>query len=195
MREIGRVIRLQVQRDSLKKGEHPSRYYDPAALVDAPALRLGPDGAWALLDGAEIVDVHNRLHPQAKNRGDKGLSINFSGHYRRMAERFGKHLTPGQAGENILVDFDGWVELSALAGGLWLEAQDERLIYLSGALIARPCEPFTTFALAIGERVPADHLKKGLQFLDEGTRGYYLSLGGEEGVVHLGGRVYLTDRP
>jgi hypothetical protein len=190
MRDIGRVVRLQVQRDSLKKGERPERYYDPAAIVAVPALRLAAGGVWGLDGAIELVDVHNAAHPGSKNRGDNGISVNFTGHYRRMQERFGPHLAFGRAGENILVEYEGTASLAELAGGLLVEDARGELARLDGARVAEPCEPFTTFALALGERPAAAVMKEALQFLGEGRRGFYLGLGGEAREIRLGSRVF-----
>jgi hypothetical protein len=195
MREIGQIVRLQVQRDGLKQGSGANRCYDPANIVSVAALRLESDGAWGLSEGAEILDVHNRLHPHSKNRGDNSFNVNFTGHYQRMQQRFGPHLTLGQAGENITIAYDGIVTLAEISDGIWLEAADGQLAHIGPAVVARPCEPFTTFALALSDRPVAAMMKEALQFLDDGTRGFNLSLAGGPVEVRLGGRAYLPDRP
>ena len=73
MRDIGRIVRLQIQRASLKTGEKPTRVYDPAPLLVVDRLALGPDGAlgegsdgsWLVLDlrGGRIVGVEVALWP------------------------------------------------------------------------------------------------------------------------------------
>src|SRR2546422_2174400 len=40
MRELGHVVRLQIQRSSLKTGEKPHRVYDPAPILDRKSTRL-----------------------------------------------------------------------------------------------------------------------------------------------------------
>src|SRR2546426_4214324 len=46
-----------------------------------------------------------RSHPNTKNEdGAHGVSIGFTTHYALMRERFGDRLTPGCAGENVLVE-------------------------------------------------------------------------------------------
>src|SRR6266487_3996123 len=68
MRTIGIVTRLQIQRDSLKRGEKPTRVYDPTPLLAIPALHVTPDGALGgTADGTWSVDVHHRDHPYTKN--------------------------------------------------------------------------------------------------------------------------------
>src|SRR5881409_1168921 len=96
MRDLGRIVRLQIQRASLKTGEKPTRVYDPAPLLAVDRLALGPDGALgAGSDGSWVVDVHHRTHPNTKNEdGAHGVSIGFTTHYALMRERFGDRLTP-----------------------------------------------------------------------------------------------------
>jgi len=45
MRVIGPILRLQIQRSTLKTGEKPHRTYDPRPLLAVPALAVHPDGA------------------------------------------------------------------------------------------------------------------------------------------------------
>ena len=84
MNALGSIVRLQVQRSTLKLttapgAVHPQRY-DPSALIQVPELLLTTDGAIGLLAGGEhVVDVHNVRHPDSKNSGRKNdLSISFT---------------------------------------------------------------------------------------------------------------------
>ena len=43
MELIGTIVRLQIQRSSLKLGERPRRWFDPSPLLEVPALSLSPD--------------------------------------------------------------------------------------------------------------------------------------------------------
>jgi len=75
MRELGRIVRLQIQRSSLKTGEKPNRVYDPARLLTVAHLAIGPDGVLGQADdGAWLVDVHHRAHPDTKNE-DRTLML------------------------------------------------------------------------------------------------------------------------
>src|SRR5438874_5680413 len=80
MRDIGRIVRLQIQRASLKTGEKPTRVYDPTPLLAVDRLALGPDGALGEgSDGSWLVDVHHRAHPRTKNvDGAHGVSLGFT---------------------------------------------------------------------------------------------------------------------
>src|SRR2546428_13663160 len=105
MRELGRMVRMQIQRPSLKTGEKPTRVYDPTPLLAVDRLALGPDGALGEgPDGSWLVDVHHRAHPRTKNEdGAHGVSLGFTSHYALMRDRFGGPHTPGCAGGDIIV--------------------------------------------------------------------------------------------
>src|SRR5881296_2138472 len=186
MRELGRVVLLQIQRSTLKTGEKPTRVYDPAPLLPVRWLSVTPDGVLgAGPDRSWIVDVHHRAHPETKNAdGEHGVSVGFSSHYAAMRERFGPRMQIGCAGENIVVETDGRLTLDDLRAGLAIRAPDgaerARLQVLD---VAHPCRPFTGWAL--GGRVESEVLKAHLQFLEGGTRGFYC-LGVGTGIVSLG---------
>jgi hypothetical protein len=191
MRELGRIVRLQIQRSSLKTGDKPTRVYSPAPLLAVERLAVGPDGVLGEgPDGAWLVDVHHRAHPRTKNDdGEHGVSLSFTSHYGFMRERFGDRITPGCAGENILVETSGRIALTELAGGVvCLTADDRELVRLDVLQVAHPCRPFSGWAL--GQRVESDVLKAALVFLDEGTRGFYCA-GVGSGIISLGDRVVL----
>src|SRR6266700_3073759 len=171
MRELGRIVRLQIQRSSLKTGEKPRRSYDPAPLLAVDRVALGPDGVLGEEPGggAWLVDVHHRAHPETKNEdGVHGVSLGFTSHYGLMRERFGARITLGCAGENIIVETTGRIAVEDLYAGVALLAPDGR------------------------ELVRLDVLKEQLQFLDGGTRGYYCR-GVGSGIVSIGDRVALFD--
>lgn len=188
MRTIGTVTRLQIQRGSLKRGEKPTRQYDPAPLLAVPALTVSPDGALgASPDDPEawIVDVHHRAHPQTKNEdGLHGISIGFTSHYEAMQEHFGERIEVGCAGENIIAKVDRRFSYDELAGGVAILAPDgEERVRLKVLEVAHPCRPFTGWAL--GKQVEPEKLKQHLQFLDNGMRGFYCQ-GEGVGTVSLG---------
>jgi hypothetical protein len=193
MRPIGIIKLVQVQRSSLKSGERPNRYYDPAPLLVVDRLLLSPRGVIGLTrDGERIVDIHNADHPMSKNqKGLNGISIGFTSHYRAMRQRFGPHLTDGCAGENILVETDDTFTLGDLGERLVIQTGAGAIVPLTGLLVAAPCVEFSQFAAGQGERLPAEALKATLQFLDDGMRGFYASLASEAGeaLVRAGDRV------
>jgi len=186
MRPLGSLIRLQIQRATLKTGAKPNRIYDPAPLLAVDRLAVGPDGVLgAGTDGAWLVDVHHRAHPATKNEdGLHGVSVGFTAHYRAMHARFGERLTLGCAGENLIAQTEQLLRLEDVAGGLAIVAPDgaER-VRLRVLEAAAPCRPFTGWAL--GQAVESDVLKESLQFLGDGMRGFYCVSEGV-GVVQVG---------
>lgn len=191
MRTIGTVARLQIQRGSLKRGEKPTRWYDPAPLLAVPALNVTPDGALGgSPDGTWIVDVHHRAHPSTKNEdGLHGVSLGFTSHYAAMRDHFGDRVEVGCAGENIIATSDRRFTYEELAGGVAILAPDgaER-VRLKVLQVAHPCRPFTGWAL--GKQVEPEELKRHLQFLDNGMRGFYC-VGEGVGTVSLGDLIAL----
>ena len=189
MRELGRIVRLQIQRSSLKTGEKPTRVYDPARLLAVGHLAIGPDGVLGQAgDGAWLVDVHHRAHPQTKNEdGAHGVSLGFTSHYAAMRDRFGDRITVGCAGENIVVEADGRITFEDLARGVALLGDGGREVTRLEVLqVAHPCRPFSGWAL--GGMVESNVLKETLQFLDDGMRGFYCQ-GVASGIVAVGDRV------
>lgn len=189
MRTIGSITRLQIQRGSLKRGEKPTRVYDPAPLLSVPALNVTPDGALGVTgDGAWIVDVHHRDHPLTKNEdGLHGISLGFTSHYDAMRAHFGDKIAVGCAGENIIATSAQRFSYEDLANGVAIIGpHGEERVRLKVLQVAHPCKPFTGWAL--GKQVGPDDLKKALQFLDNGMRGFYC-VGEGVGTVTLGDQV------
>lgn len=191
MRTIGTVARLQIQRGSLKRGEKPTRMYDPAPLLSVPALNVSPDGALGASPADAdtwIVDVHHRVHPATKNEdGLHGISLGFTSHYAAMQEHFGNRVTVGCAGENIIANVDRRFTYEELAGGVAiLSPEGAERVRLKVLQVAHPCRPFTGWAL--GKTVEPEELKKHLRFLDNGMRGFYC-VGEGTGTLALGDRI------
>jgi hypothetical protein len=187
MREIGAIKQSQIQRSSLKQGQRPYRYYDPAPLLPVERLRLNSGGALGIAgDGEQLVDVHHADHPDSKNRaGVNALSIGFTSHYRAMRERFGSHLADGCAGENMLIETDALWTLEALGQELVIECRDGRAVVLEGVIVAAPCVEFSRFANLSADPLSSDQLRATLQFLDGGVRGFYLRLGAAQGDAEI----------
>ena len=191
MRTIGTVARLQIQRGSLKSGEKPTRRYDPAPLLSVPKLNVTPAGALgAIEDGAWVVDVHHRAHPHTKNEdGLHGISLGFTSHYDAMREHFGARVVVGCAGENIIAETDGRFTYEDLVEGVAiLTPEGKERVRLRVLEVAHPCRPFTGWAL--GKQVEPEELKRHLQFLDGGMRGFYC-VGEGTGTVSLGDQIAL----
>ena len=192
MRKIGEIIQLQVQVDNLKQGDKNNRYYEPAGLRAVSALQLTPRGVVGLEGGQELSDVHHADHPHSKNRAlTNGISFNFTSHYTQMQQRFGAHLRNSIAGENILVATDEMFDESVFGGGVIIETKDGQQIQLTQISVAEPCAPFSTFALNLETRPPAELLKAALQFLDGGMRGFYCQRIGSPIMIQIGDSVFV----
>jgi hypothetical protein len=189
--ELGRIVRLQVQAGSLKRGEKPNRVYDPAPLSPVERLILSPEGAVGVAaSGQSLFDVHHPKHPHSKSEPGREVSFGFTGHYEAMRGRYGARLEVGCAGENILVESSRRWQLEDFAKGLAIRsASSGALLPLANVSVAAPCVEFSRFALADPAASPQD-LKPVLQFLDEGTRGYVFTPGGR-GEVAVGDALLL----
>jgi hypothetical protein len=71
MREIGLIKHVQLQRSSLKQGQRPQRYYDPAPLLVVERLLLAPGGVSAV--SADGEPIPNRRIGQALMASRSGL--------------------------------------------------------------------------------------------------------------------------
>ena len=180
MRELGRIVRLQVQTASLKRGERPNRVYDPAPLLVVPKLRLTPRGPEGITDAGETaLDVHHAEHPAGKHEAGREVSFGFTSHYAKMRSEYGDVVAIGCAGENILLESERLFRLEDFASGLMFRsAALEGSVRLDSVIVADPCVEFSRFSLGDPEASPQE-LKPVLQFLGEGVRGYCFTPAGE----------------
>lgn len=197
MRALGRIVRLHVQRDSLKSGTKPQERYTPLPnLISVKALGLDDNGVSGMLtDGEIVLDVHNRTHRHSKFRGDNGISAGFTSHYDAMRTRFGDHLTDGIAGENMLVSCGEMVALDDIANGIVIVGEKGE-IHIGPWVIAHPCTPFSKFCLQFPEHAKPDkRITETLQFLENGMRGFTAVYGSDISPteIHLGDMVYAVD--
>ena len=197
MRLLGTVVALHVQVESLKVGTPPQKRYNPAGIRQVKRLGLSADGveSWDE-NGSLLADVHNLKHPHSKNReGSNGISICFSSHYNLMRRRFGDHVTDGIAGENILVDMEDSNEIfseEVFARGIVIEGADGNRVSLQNVIVAAPCVEFSRWALRFPDDARPDRtVTEAVQFLHEGTRGFYCRFAGSEAIVHVGDNVLL----
>jgi len=191
---IGRIVRLQVQVSSLKMGGAPRRWYDPAPIRVVPTLTLNENGVVGrAATGDTILDVHNTTHPASRNRANSnGISVGFTSHYGAMRARFGDHLADGIAGENILVATERMFTAADFAAGLRIETGDGATIDLEQVIVAEPCVEFSRYALHYSRDVPSDRaVTNALNFLREGTRGFYATYRGAPATIAVGARIYL----
>ena len=172
-RELGRIVRLQVQESSLKAGAPRRQHYDPTPIRCGDLLEVSHNSVHAVDGEHRWLDVHCAAHPESRNRGNGDmLSIGFTGHYASMRDRFGEHLIDGIAGENILVEFDDVLQLTDIEGRLSIRGDDGRTLEFARVEVAHPCVEFSRFCLA-DQDAPGLAVKETLQFLDGGRRGFY----------------------
>lgn len=181
-----RVVRLQVQLRPLKA---PHGWYDPEPLVAVQRAWVSPAGVLGARDGAWVVDAHHRDHPASRGGGRRALSVGFTGHYEAMAARYGATVSPGIAGENLVVDGPA-LRRGDLGEGLVIVGADGRRLELRGPRPAAPCREFTSYLLGHREPLPREALEDDLAFLSEGTRGFIATPVGED-EVRVGDEVRL----
>jgi hypothetical protein len=170
-REVGPVIRLQIQLGPLKTGDNP-RVYNPISVLQPVAeFQVSKEGVVARIDGRRVLDVHHKHHPQTRNRELNPVSFGLTSYYRQMQQRFGAHLSHAVAGENILVETAELLREDDLTKGVAFRGADGTLTCIENVYAMAPCEPFTRFCLSDIHAEPA-LVKETLQFLANGTRGF-----------------------
>ena len=198
MREIGRILSVQVQRSTLKLGKRLATYYDPTPILVVKSLRLTPQGVIGITgDGTEVMDLHHIEHPSSHNiRGVNGISFGFSSHYRSMREVYGDHIVNGCAGENVLIEATKVLQRQDLGSRLAIRVEKTgQFVYLSKLKVAAPCIEFSQYAANHGLPMQPAQLKATLQFLDDGMRGFYATVEDqpEEMIIQAGDRVFADD--
>ncbi len=197
MRRIGKVVRLQVQRASLKVnlhiGDRNDRQYDPAPLLSVKRMDVDSNGVTGILpSNARVIDVHNPLHIDSKSTASRNdVSVGFTSHYDAMRRRFGPHLVDGIAGENIIVECDELFDQGTLGARLSVVSNGKASVRLDRPRAAEPCEPFSTWALRDPSLKPADPvIGQTLKFLRNGMRGYYTSCK-IAGTIQIGDEIFV----
>ena len=170
-RLLGPIVRLQVQRDPLKQR---GVGYDPSGILAVDEAAIGPLGIVGRHEDAWVLDTHHAAHPRSQAGGRRALSMGFTGHYDRMAGRFGA-APLGCAGENLIVEIPNRLEVSDLAGALVVRARDAE-IELRRARVAAPCAEFTSWIKRLDAVVAAVDQPEDIAFLDDGMRGYILDV-------------------
>ncbi len=194
LRELGRVKLVQVQPSGLII-ETPSGYfYDASRRLEVDRLQITSLGIEATTpEGERVLDIHHISHPDKAYHNDDLVSIGFTSHYEAMRARFGQHMVDGIAGENIIIEYEEEVWPEDLGKLIVIENQDTGHRTLKDLItFASPCRSFSLFAARSQyEQLPADKLKDTLQFLDNGRRGFLLTLsdGQEAAVVRRGDKV------
>ena len=156
-----------MQRDPLKQR---GVGYDPSGILSVEEAAIGPQGVVGRCGGSWVIDTHHAAHPRSQAGGRRALSIGFTGHYDRMADRFGE-APLGCAGENMIVAAGERVTAADLAGTLVVRSEDGEF-ELRRARVAAPCAEFTSWIKRLDRVVPATEQPEDLAFLDDGMRGY-----------------------
>ncbi len=194
MELIGRIVKLQVQRYSMKQGNDQHFWYDTGSLAWVPELEATPDGAVGFTESGEaIVDVHNRSHPQSRRRVANALSIGMTSHYAAMRARFGPHVVDGVAGENFLVEAGREQTIDDVKAGLVIVNAEGERVDLVRVEIAEPCLKFSRFVLGMApEEAGGPHVTVALKFLRNGRRGFYATYDGPAVRVKVGAQMYIN---
>ena len=173
MQKIGTVKFVQIQRDHMKIIEDGVRFYRPDPLLRVDKLQLTAEGIIGIQGNSQQIDVHNETHPNSRYRGDNRISFGFTQHYERMRERFDEHIKDGYAAENIIIDAEIDILNLSTNQTFFFKHGDTR-IELKDVIPAPPCREFSIYCM---QGVDTAHaIKSALQFLDNGTRGYYADL-------------------
>jgi hypothetical protein len=168
---LGPIVRIQIQRNPLKKRDVG---YDPGPILVVEEAVIGPPGLVGRHKGSWIVDAHHAGHPASRAGGRRPLSVGFTEHYARMARRFGT-APLGCAGENLIVETERRIDPEDLEGVLVVRTADGE-VPLGSARVATPCVEFTSFLLGRDGVAPREEVADDLEFLDGGTRGFIVDL-------------------
>lgn len=174
MKTIGVIKFVQIQQDSLKEPlDDGTRRYNPTPLLRVKRIQLTDDGVIGLTDSDDkIIDVHNTRHPNSRYRGDNPISIGFTSHYDKMRQELNNQLKDGIAGESIIVETSTVYTPERIGGRLAIQLQNsDTYVYLNEVIPIPPCEPFSRFAQ--NRDLTPQETKSTLQFLSNGTRGFY----------------------
>jgi hypothetical protein len=169
---VGAIALLQLQTGEMTgKGG-----YDSTLLIPVDTLKLTPDGAFGLSQGAWFVDRHHRHHPAAKYwHAEEVLSFGFTSHYDHMWGLF-RRTELGAGGENVIVTADRMLALEDIAGGLRIESDDGQ-VELFEPEVAQPCVEFTRFMTSRPD-ASAREVKPDRERLGNGVRGYVVGFRG-----------------
>ncbi len=176
---LGPIVRLQVHAESLKR----DGAYVPDPLI--PVDRVSLDGSGVLgWDGTGwIVDVHHAAHPRLRGGGRRAVSVGFTGHYRRIEERFGP-VALGIAAESIVIDGPP-VSAEMIADGLVIRKGDGTIIDLRSPEPAVACTGFTSYLLGSPTVLDREEIEDDLVFLSTGTRGFIVAVDHLDGPVEI----------
>lgn len=194
MRYIGSIAWVQIQQAPLKRGDGNRRIYDPTPIRRVARLQLAASGVLGVTDDDDVImDVHHKDHPQSRNRkGANGISLGFLQNYDRMQSRFGEHILTGCGGENIVVQAADDFVMDTLGSELLIKTEHGgQTVHLRDLMVAAPCEPFSRYVAS--RPLDKHELRDMLEFLSDGTRGFYATLapGTREPFIKPGDQLYM----
>ncbi|MDJ0923690.1 MAG: hypothetical protein QNJ77_03930 [Acidimicrobiia bacterium] len=175
---IGEVVLLQIHGDLLVPGDR----FDPTPLVEVDEMSIDSSGVLGRTNGMWAVDVHHRSWPGRGGR--RPVSMGFTSHYDMMRDRF-RDVPLGTAGENILVTASQRISLEDLGTGVVIRGADGRAAILTQPFVARPCQQFTSFMLALPYKAEREEIADELAFLEGGMRGFIFAVDGLEEPVTI----------
>jgi hypothetical protein len=192
---LGLVKLVQLQPSGLIIETPSGSYYDVARRVEVDRISITSKGIEATTsEGERVLDIHHLDHPDKAYGDDDLISIGFTAHYEAMRARFGEHMVDGAAGENIIIEVKDEIWPDDLGEQILIEnSSTGRKVSLDVVSYAEPCEEFSHFAARSQDaRLPAQELKFTLQFLDNGRRGFLLTLNERENSAEVqpGDQVY-----
>ena len=192
MQKVGTVKFVQIQRNHMKIIENSVRFYRPDPLLRVDKLELNSEGIIGIKGAGKITDVHNENHPDTRYRGDNKISFGFIQQYDRIRYRFDDHIKDGYAGENIIIDAEIDILNLSTTNQRFFFKHDDTLIELKNVIPAPPCREFSVFCLQVPQC--AEDIKSALQFLDNGTRGYYAELAPTDNIyfVQAGDELFVS---
>lgn len=170
-REIGQVVLLQVQRQPMKVGDVHRVFTPEQSLCQVGDFRLSREGVSAIIEGETVFDAHHARHPRTRHKEVNPVSVGFTSHYQKMQDKYGSHMVLGIAGENIVIETDEVVTEDLMEKTIALRNAEGQLTVIKDLFAMPPCEPFSRFCLQQAD-VEASVMKKSLQFLHYGTRGF-----------------------
>lgn len=181
MQQIGTIKLLQIQKKSLKIGVRPNSGYDPSALVQVPQALVSNEGVIGLTDDlTHLVDVHHKLHISQKFKWvddmSNGIAVGFTSHYDAQRATYGAHVVNGVGGENIIIETDRQYLDGVFNDDLYIQSAALDMLFKCHVPgIVPPCVEYAGFCANQVERLSEDAMKRTLQDLGNGKRGYYLN--------------------
>ncbi len=184
--KIGEIALLQVHGDEVSKRDR----FDPAPLIRVDEASVDVNGILGWTGSAWVVDNHHTAWPEPGPR--RPLSIGFTSHYDKMRSRYWD-VPLGAAGENIIISSDRTVLWDDLGERVVVRGTD-REVELIPVKVAKPCLQFSSYIRALPELGSYEELKDDLAFLDDGIRGFIVTV--DEAVsptrLRVGDEVFLA---